>query len=79
MRSSEPGHRAPLAIDASCGPGRGAWVVRHHPRVITPIAHTPSLSPSRLRGGRAGERGCRTRRTPGTKNFVLRPSKKAIG
>ena len=30
MRCSEPGHRAVVAIHASRGPGRRAWVVRTH-------------------------------------------------
>src|SRR5882762_4011827 len=36
MRCSEPGHRIQVAIEASRGPGRGAWVVRplHHHTMI---------------------------------------------
>ena len=34
MRCSEPGHRVTVAIEASRGPGRWAWVVRRHRTMI---------------------------------------------
>src|SRR4029453_5389541 len=38
MRCSEPGHRATVAIQASRGTGRSAWVVRWLKRMIAPLA-----------------------------------------